>query len=99
MCFSFCSASHLDALSFTGRLRGKAAGLLQMPVQTKVHVKAAEASYPTISSLVQDMSQRRDTSERLEMARILELELKLLKAENDMIKDALRLSVERILGQ
>jgi len=81
-----------------GRLRGKAAGLLQMPDQIKVHVKTPEASYPTISSLVQDMEQRRDTSERLGMARTLELELKLLKAENDMIKDSLRLSVERIVG-
>ena len=82
-----------------GHLRGKAAGFLQLPQQTNVRIKAPEASYPKISSLVEDMEQRRDTSERLEAARILELELKLLKAENDMIKEALRLSVDRILGQ
>ena len=71
---------------------------LQLPKQTNVRVKASEASYPRVSSLVQDMEQRRDTNEHLETARILELELKLLKAENDMIKDALRLSVEGILS-
>jgi len=85
--------------SLAGHLTGKSVGFLQLPKQTNVRVTAPEASYPRISSLVQDMEQRRDTSERLETARILELELKLLKAENDMIKDALRLSVERILGQ
>ena len=54
-----------------------------------VRVGTSEVAYPTIGSLVQDMESRRDSAERLERAKILELTLKLLEAENEMIKDAL----------
>ena len=45
------------------------------------------------------METRRDTAENLLRQRILELELKLLKAENVMIKDALNVAVGRVLAQ
>ena len=54
-----------------------------------VRVGTSEVPYPTIGSLAQDMETRRDAAERLERAKILELILKLLEAENEMIKDAL----------
>merc|ERR1712166_1494978 len=70
-----------------------------LPKQLNVRVGASDIPYPTIASLVQDMETRRDTSENLLRQRILELELKLLKAENVMIKDALNAAVGRVLAQ
>ena len=60
---------------------------LGMPMN--VRVGTSEVGYPTIGSLAQDMASRRDSMEGLERAKILELTLKLLEAENEMIKDAL----------
>jgi hypothetical protein len=54
-----------------------------------VRVGTSEVPYPTIGSLAQDMETRRDAAERLERAKILELMLKLIEAENEMIKEAL----------
>ena len=51
--------------------------------------RGSSRKYPTIGSLAQDMASRRDSVEGLERAKILELTLKLLEAENEMIKDAL----------
>ena len=51
-----------------------------LPKQLNVRVAASDLPYPTIASLVQDMQTRRDTAENLARQRILELELKLLKA-------------------
>jgi len=70
-----------------------------LPKQLNVRVGASDVPYPTIASLVQDMETRRDTAENLLRQRILELELKLLKAENVMIKDALNAAVGRVLAQ
>ena len=49
-------------------------------------VVASDVPYPTVASLVSDMETRRDISESLAMARILELDMALLKAELAMIK-------------
>jgi hypothetical protein len=70
-----------------------------LPKQLNVRVGASDVPYPTIASLVQDMEARRDTAESLLRQRVLELELKLLKAENVMIKDALDGAVGRVLAQ
>jgi len=70
-----------------------------LPKQLNVRVGASDVPYPTIASLVQDMETRRDTAENLLRQRILEFELKLLKAENVMIKDALNAAVGRVLAQ
>merc|ERR1719263_762710 len=69
------------------------------PKQLNVRVGASDVPYPTIASLVQDMEARRDTAENLLRQRILELELKLLKAENILIKDALNAAVGTIMAQ
>ncbi len=82
----------------SGHSSAHSAAFLQLPAQTNVRVKA-DAAFPTIASLVQDMESRRDTAESLAAARILELELKLLQSENDMIKASLQAAVGRILGQ
>ena len=69
-----------------------------LPKQLNVRVGASDVPYPTIASLVQDMQTRRDTAESLLRQRILGLELKLLKAENVMIKDALNAAVGKVLA-
>lgn len=56
-------------------------------------------SYPTIDELVMQMQKRRDISEQLERQKILELQMKLLKAQSEMIKDALHFSISRIIAQ
>merc|ERR1711908_125363 len=48
------------------------------PAQANVRVVPSRTEYPTVESLVQDMEARRDISERLERARMLDVELKLL---------------------
>lgn len=45
------------------------------------------------------MEKKRDATERLERMKVLELEMKLLKAENEMIKDALHVGISRVLAQ
>ena len=79
-------------------MQGKSnAAFLDKPKQANVRVHAAEFSFPTVAALVQELESRRDTSEGLAMARVVQLELRLLKAENDIVKDVLRTSVARVL--
>ena len=66
---------------------------------TNIQLAAAVEPYPKISELVLDMELRRDVAEDRERARILELELKPLQAENDIIKDVLESEVGRLLGR
>jgi len=86
------SGSFLKARQIPGSPEG-------LPKQLNVRVAASEVPYPTVASLVQDMQTRRDTAENLLRQRVLELELKLLKAENSMIKDSLHAAVGRVLSQ
>jgi hypothetical protein len=68
-----------------------------LPKQLNVRIGASDVPYPTIAGLVQDMEARRDTSEHLLRQKVLELELKLPDAENEMIKDALHRAVGSLL--
>lgn len=56
-----------------------------LQLTTNVRVAASEEPFHTVSALVEDMERRRDTSEDMIRKRLLELELKLLQAENDVI--------------
>lgn len=67
--------------------------------QLNVRVGSSEAAYPTIAGLAQDMETRRDTAEHLERQRILELQLKLLEAENEYIKQALQGAIGSFLAK
>ncbi|PFH35537.1 putative blood stage antigen 41-3 precursor [Besnoitia besnoiti] len=67
--------------------------------QLNVRVTQSDKAYPTVDELVSDMQKKRDATERLERMKILELQLKLLKAQDEMIKDALHTSVARVLAQ
>jgi len=68
------------------------------PEQANVRVVPPSAAYPTVGALVQDMENRRDISERLEHAFILDLELDLLEAENAYAEEALKAGIGRVLA-
>jgi len=67
------------------KLRG-APAFLSLPEEAFVKVVASDTPYPTVASLSADMETRRDISEGLAMARILELDMKLIQQELAMIK-------------
>merc|ERR1712183_56570 len=62
---------------------------VQVPKQANVQVVASDESYPSVASMVQDMQTRRDISETLVKAKILTLQMSLLKAENQLVKAAM----------
>ena len=68
-----------------------------LPQELNVRVGASDVPYPTIAGVAQDMETRRDTAEHLLRQRILELELKLLEAQNEFVKDALHQAVGSVL--
>jgi len=69
--------------------RGAARAESELPPRANVRVTASEVAFPRIGDLVQAMELRRDRTEDAERARILELELSLLRALNDVIKEAI----------
>lgn len=64
-----------------------------------VKISQTDYGYPTIDELVMQMQKRRDISEQLERQKILELQMKLLKAQSEMIKDALHFSISKVIAQ
>merc|ERR1712032_1577346 len=62
--------------------------------RTSVRVAASDEPFPSAVSLVQDMELGRDAKENSERKRILELELKLLTAENNVMRNMLQHDVE-----
>jgi len=67
--------------------------------QLNVRLAQSDKAYPTIDEIVHDMQKKRDATERLERMKILELQLKLLKAQDEMIKDALHTNLSRVIAQ
>jgi len=61
-----------------------------LPRQANVRVLASDVGFPTIAGLVQDAQLHRDASEDAARSAILDLEMKLLQAENEVIAAALR---------
>merc|ERR1712224_140292 len=80
-----------------GHLHGRGEVFLQERNPANARIRSPEITFPTIATLVQDMEKRRDASEGLETARILQLQLKLIKAENEMIKTELQTSIAHLL--
>ncbi|ETW55301.1 hypothetical protein PFUGPA_02710 [Plasmodium falciparum Palo Alto/Uganda] len=64
-----------------------------------VKISQTDYSYPTIDELVMQMQKKRDITEKLERQKILELQMKLLKAQSEMIKDALHFSISKVIAQ
>lgn len=64
-----------------------------------VKISQTDYGYPTIDELVMQMQKRRDISEKLERQKILDLQMKLLKAQSEMIKDALHFSLSKVIAQ
>lgn len=65
----------------------------------QANVQVLASSYPTIESLIQDMQSRRDNTEDLVRARILELEMKFLMALNDLAANTLDAAARRLLTE
>jgi hypothetical protein len=76
-------------VSAAGQAGGKSNAFLQLPKETNVRVRAPEVSFPSVPAIVQDMALRRDASEESLTAHVLELQQKLLQAENGMAKKAM----------
>ncbi|SBT44345.1 blood-stage antigen 41-3, putative [Plasmodium ovale wallikeri] len=64
-----------------------------------VKISQTDYGYPTIDELVMQMQKRRDISEKLERQKILDLQMKLLKAQSEMIRDALHFSLSKVIAQ
>lgn len=64
---------------------------------TNVRVIASEEPFYTVSSMVEGLERKRDTSEELLRKRLLELELKLLQTENGIVSSSLGAWIEHIL--
>jgi len=68
-----------------------------LQLTTNVRVMASDEPFPTVASMVEDVERKRDAGEGLQRTRLLELELQLLQAENEILSDRLRGWVEHIL--
>lgn len=68
-----------------------------LPQEVNVRVGASTVPYPSTASLVKDMESRRDVSENALRQRVLELELRLLKATSDIVKETLDVAVSKVL--
>merc|ERR1711920_775830 len=82
-----------QSLRQAGRLRSLAFLAKRSPglaKQANVRIQASREGFPRIADEIQDMQMRRDRAETKERQLILELELNLLKAENDMIASTLQ---------
>jgi len=64
---------------------------------TNVRVMASDEPFPTVASMVEDLERKRDAGEGLQRARLLELELQLVQAENAILSNRLSAWVEHIL--
>lgn len=93
-------SSAAEAAAFPGSAAGSGLRAGEgLPKQVNVRVGSSELGYPTVSSFVQDMESRRDASERLARERILEAQMKLVTAENAVIKQALHGAVGRFMAE
>lgn len=83
-----------SASLLSGRQPALASGL---QLTTNVRIGASDEPFPTIASMVEDLERSRDASESLARTRILEMDLNLLKAANQLVSDRLQSWVEYIL--
>jgi hypothetical protein len=100
LCFSFGNSRVCRLQGFcvsVGKPQSEKAVFLERPGQGHVEVHAAEMVFPTVATVLKNMEARRDTSEDLAMARMMQMELQLVQAENDIIKDTLHAAIARLL--
>lgn len=60
-----------------------------LPKQANLRIQATSLAFPRIADLIQELHCQRDLAENRERRHIIELELSLLQAENQMVSDAL----------
>lgn len=71
----------------------------QMPMQANVRIAPSANLYPTVVGLVQNMESRRTAAEKLLGAKILQLNMQLLRELNVIVADALEAAMERVVTQ
>merc|ERR1712084_121114 len=71
----------------------------QMPTQANVRIVPSANLYPTVVGLVQNMESRRTAAEKLLGAKILQLDMQLLRELNVIVADALEAAMERVVTQ
>jgi len=59
---------------------------VHLPNQVNVRVVAADAKWPSVSDITQDMQRRQDRKDDTVRELVLDMEMSLLKAENDMME-------------
>lgn len=64
-----------------------------------VKISQTDYGYPTVDELVMQMQKRRDISEKLGRQKILDLQIKLLKVQSEMIRDALYFTTSKVIAQ
>lgn len=69
-----------------------------LPAVANVKIAASSVPFARVSDLVEAMEAKRDAAESLEKKSIVELELKLLEAENSLIKEALGSAALKIMA-
>lgn len=69
-----------------------------LPAVANVKVAASSVPFARVSDLVEAMEVKRDVAEQLERKKIVALELKLLEAENSMIKEAIGSAARKIMA-
>lgn len=67
-----------------------------LPSTANVRIAASSEPFASVADMVEAMEAKRDTAEHLVEKSILELEIKLLEAENKMIKEKLGTAVQKI---
>merc|ERR1712083_1217206 len=70
----------------------------KLPKTANIRIAASSEPFARVADVVEAMEVKRDDAETLGRKHILELELKLLEAENKMIKDALANAAQKILA-
>jgi len=60
-----------------------------LPQQVAIRIQSSKVAFPRIADAIEEMEVHRDRAENVERKHILNLELDLLQAENQMITDAL----------
>lgn len=64
---------------------------------TNVRIMASDEPFPAVAGMVENLERQRDAGEGLVRTRLMELELKLLQAENKLVSDRLATWIEHLL--
>ncbi|KAK2197406.1 hypothetical protein BdWA1_000406 [Babesia duncani] len=76
-----------------------ASGMVPNAKQLNVKIGQSETPYPTVEDLVMNMEKRRDAAEQAQRTEALQMYLKLVKAQHEMIREQLHVTTAKILAE